>query len=222
MSIIQRRGVITCIPKENKPRRFLKNWRPITLLNTVYKIASACIAERFKSALPKIIGEEQKGFLTGRDIGENIRMLCDILSYTEVHNLPGMVMLIDFEKAFDSISWSFKKKTLDFFKFGPDIKKWIDIFYKDITACVAINGSYTDWFQIQRGVRQGDPLFPYLYLISAEILSLLIKKNKDIKGIHLADNYEALLSQFADDTSLFLDGTKESFEACVHCLEEFP
>ena len=104
-------------------------------MNTTYKIASACIAERIKRVLPKIIGEEQKGFLTGRYIGENIRMLYDVLSYTEIHNLPGMVMLIDFEKAFDSISWSFIRKTLEFFEFGPDIIKWIDIFCKDITAC---------------------------------------------------------------------------------------
>ena len=221
LSVTQRRGVITCIPKENKTKRLIKNWRPITLLNTTYKIASACIAERIKRVLPKIIGEEQKGFLTGRYIGENIRMLYDVLSYTEIHNLPGMVMLIDFEKAFDSISWSFIRKTLEFFEFGPDIRKWIDIFYKDITACVAVNGSYTRWFQIQRGVRQGDPLSPYLYLISAEILSLLIKKRQDIKGIRLADNVEALLSQFADDTSLFLDGSQKSFEACISCLEDF-
>ena len=221
MSVTQRRGVITCIPKENKPKRLIKNWRPITLLNTSYKIASACIAERIKSILPKIIGEEQKGFLTGRYIGENIRMLYDVLSYTEKNNLPGMVMLIDFEKAFDSISWSFIRRTLDFFEFGPDIMRWIEIFYKDITACVAVNGSYTKWFQIQRGVRQGDPLSPYLYLISAEILSLLIKKNKDIKGITLKDNVEALLSQFADDTSLFLDGSQRCFDACIRCLEDF-
>ena len=128
MSVTQRRGIITCIPKENKPKRFVKNWRPITLLNTVYKIASSCIAERIKNVLPKIIGEEQKGFLTGRYIGENIRMLYDVLAFTESHDLPGIVMLIDFEKAFDSISWSFIKKTLDFFDFGPDIKKWIDVF----------------------------------------------------------------------------------------------
>ena len=221
MSVTQRRGVITCIPKDNKPKRLIKNWRPITLLNTTYKIASACIAERIKSILPNIIGEEQKGFLKGRYIGENIRMLYDVLSYTETNNLPGMVMLIDFEKAFDSISWSFIKKTLDFFEFGPDIKRWIDIFYKGITACVAINGSYTRWFPIQRGVRQGDPLSPYLYLISAEILSLLMKKHKDIKGIRLADNVEALLSQFADDTALYLDGTQKCFEACISCLEDF-
>ena len=221
MSITQRRGVITCIPKENKPKRLIKNWRPITLLNTTYKIASACIAERIKSILPKIIGEEQKGFLAGRYIGENIRMLYDILSYTDTHNLPGMVMLIDFEKAFDSISWSFIKRTLDFFKFGPDIKRWINIFYEGITACVSINGSYTRWFQIQRGVRQGDPLSPYLYLISAEILSLIIKKHQEIKGIKLADNVEALISQFADDTALYLDGSQKCFEACISCLENF-
>ena len=91
MSVTQRRGVITCIPKENKPKRFMKNWRPITLLNTTYKTATSCIAERIKGILPKIIGEEQTGFLAGRYIGENIRTLYDVLAYTESHDLPGIL-----------------------------------------------------------------------------------------------------------------------------------
>ena len=90
-----------------------------------------------------------------------------------------------------------------------------------MNACVAVNGGYTSWFSIQRGVRQGDPSSPYLYLICAEIMSLLIRANKDIKGINLTPEEKALLSQFADDTALFLDGSRKSSEESVHCLNLF-
>ena len=85
----------------------MKNWRPITLLNTVYKIASSCIAARLKTVLPKLIGDDQKGFLKGRYIGENIRLLYNTLLYAKQHQIPGLLLMVDFEKAFDSVAWSF-------------------------------------------------------------------------------------------------------------------
>ena len=112
MSVTQRQGVITCIPKEGKDKQYLKNWRPITLLNTMYKIASSCIAARLKMVLPKLISEEQKVFLKGRYIGENIRLLYDTLLYTNKHQTHGLLLMVDFEKAFDSVAWSFIGKSL--------------------------------------------------------------------------------------------------------------
>ena len=75
MSITQKEGIIKSIPKECKPKQFLRNWRPITLLNTSYKIESLCTAARIKIVLPKIIHNDQKGFMKGRYIGENLRLL---------------------------------------------------------------------------------------------------------------------------------------------------
>jgi hypothetical protein len=112
LSVTQCQGLITCIPKDDKPKQYLKNWRPISLLNVTYKIASACIANRLKRVLDKIIGPTQNGFIKGRFIGDNIRLLYDIMKYTEIENIPGMLVMIDFEKAFDSISWSFNEKCL--------------------------------------------------------------------------------------------------------------
>ena len=103
LSVTQKQGVITCIPKDNKDKLLLKNWRPISLLNVSYKMASA-IAARFKPVLTSLINEDQTGFLPGRFIGDNIRLVYDILFYTEKEYLPVMILLLDFVTAFDSIS----------------------------------------------------------------------------------------------------------------------
>ena len=114
LSTSQKLGIITILPKGNKPRDFLKNWRPISLLNTTYKIFSGIIASRLKKVLNTLIHENQKGFLAGRFIGENTRLMYDIIHQTEILNKPGMILLLDFEKAFDSVSWKFIHKVLNF------------------------------------------------------------------------------------------------------------
>ena len=220
LSVTQTQGLITCIPKGNKPKQFLKNWRPVTLLNTVYKIGTGVIANRFKSVLSNLIHEDQTGFLKGRFIGENIRLIYDILHYTEDRDIPGMLLLIDFEKAFDSLSWSFVDETLTLFNFGPSIKKWFHIFYKDANSAVTQCGFLSDFFKVERGCRQGDPLSCYIFILCAEILSVKIRQNKKIKGIQINET-EYKLSQFADDTSIILDGSYQSLNETLNLLEQF-
>ena len=87
----------------HKPVNKFKNWRPITLLNCDYKIASKCIANRIQKILPKLINNNQTGFLKGRFIGENITLIDSIIQYANTKQIPGLVLFIDFEKAFDSI-----------------------------------------------------------------------------------------------------------------------
>ena len=107
LSITQKQGIITCIPKPNKPRINLKKWRPISLLNVTYKLVSAVISNRLKTVLDKVIHENQKGFIAGRFLGENVRLIYDVLFESKKQNIPGLLLSIDFEKAFDTVSWKF-------------------------------------------------------------------------------------------------------------------
>ena len=124
LSVSQKQEVLTCIPKGNKDNQLLKTFRPLFLLNVSYKLASACTANRLNSVLPFIVKEEQTGFLAGRYIGDTIRLLDDLMFYTENRKLPGMLLLIGFEKAFDSVAWSFINKVLNslIYNFGESFK----------------------------------------------------------------------------------------------------
>lgn len=112
------------------------------------------------------------------------------MEYTLFNNTPGLLMLIDFEKAFDSISWSFIHKI-----------DWVNILNTYFKSAILQSGHLSDQISIQRGCRQGDPVSPYLFIFCAEILSILIKQNKEIKGV-IINNKEYKLIQYADDTSL--------------------
>ena len=110
----------------------LKKWRPISLLNVVYKLASAVISNRIKNVLDSTINENQKGFIAGRFPGENIRLIYDVLFEAKKQNIPGLLLSIDFEKAFDTVSWNFILDVLDYFNFGNSIKQWLVYFKKDL------------------------------------------------------------------------------------------
>lgn len=220
LSTTQREGIITCIPKPGKTKRHLNNWRPITLLNVGFKIASGCIANRIKRVLHKIISPDQSGFIQGRFIGDCVRLIYDVLAEANTTQNKGMLILIDFEKAFDSVAWSFLDAALNYLNFGADILRWVHLFNNNIKSRVIVNNNVSDWFAIERGCRQGDPLSPYLFLIASEILAHMIRQNGEIKGYMIGET-EITISQYADDTSLFLDGSEKSFRECIKILEEF-
>ena len=220
LSITQNQGIITCIPKPNKSRHFLKNWRPISLLNVIYKLMSSVIANRLKSVLDKLISNDQKGFISGRYIGENIRTIYDILFESKQQHIPGLLVSVDFQQAFDTVSWKFIEKVLDYFNFGPSIKKWIRLFQTGAQSCILQNGHISDPFTLQRGCRQGDPISPYIFILCVEILGKMIRNDTTLKGI-MINNKEYRLCQYADDTQLFLDGSEKSLHQLMYILNKF-
>ena len=220
LSVTQRRGIIKLIPKKDTETNLIKNWRPITLLNCDYKIAAKAIANRIKNVLPNMINNDQTGFIKGRFIGENIRLIDGVIQFAAAKNISGLLHFLDFEKAFDTVEWTFIQRTFKHFNFGPSIINWINTFYNNIESCVLNNGWSTHFFKPQRGVRQGCPLSPYLFIFCVEILAERIRNNKDSKGIFVHGN-EIKISQYADDTTLILDGTKKSLTSSLQVLDDF-
>jgi exonuclease III len=220
MCISQRRGVITLLPKDGKDQRLLKNWRPITLLNNDYKYLSKCIAQRCRDILPYIIGMDQCGFVKGRLIGFNILRLLDIIEGCKEENINGLLVNIDIEKAFDSVSWRFLYKALEYFNFPIPFIKWIQCLYKGAEVCTMNNGHTSKYINIGRGMRQGCPLSPILFVICIEIMSLYIQNTTKIEGIKVGQENH-IISLFADDTSFFIKPEKENLETLFDCLELF-
>ena len=220
LSATQKEGLITCIPKGNKSKEYIKNWRPISLLNVIYKIGSACIANRIKKVLPQLINDDQTGFIANRYIGDNIRLIYDMIDYLNTKHLPGLLLCLDFEKAFDSLDWPFMFKVLRAYGFGDSLCRWIETFYRDIKSRVIVNGQASQWFRVERGCRQGDPISPYLFVLCVEILAIMIREDKDVTGIKINET-EHKISQFADDTQLINNGDRKSFEKSIQILDKF-
>lgn len=124
------------------------------------------IAKRIEPKLSKLIHSDQTGFVKGRYIGQNVRLLNDLMEYTELKKVPGILLFVDFEKAFDTLEWQFIQRTLKFFSFGTNIQNWVSVLYSEAESGV-INGGYmTNDFKISRGVRQGCPLSHLLFILS--------------------------------------------------------
>ena len=201
LSNSQKQAIITLLEKKDKDKRNISNWRPISLINVDVKIGSKAIARRLETVLPQIIHHNQTAYVKGRTVLDTVRAIEDILEYTETHKINGKIIAIDFQKAFDSVSRNFIFGTV--FNFGPSFKQWVYTFYNNISSCVLNNGFSTGPFQVQRGVRQGDPLSAYLFIICMEILAINLRSEKSIRGIDV-NNEEIKMGLFADDLRAFL------------------
>ena len=192
----------------------LKHWRPISLLSSDYKILTKALAIQIKDVLPEIIHENQVGY-----IGDAIRIIEDILHITNEEHIPRIMVAVDFEKVFDSIEWRFIEKALSLFNFGPVFRKWINIIYNDRYSCIINNGFTSGYFNLTRGVRQGDPLSPYLLIVAVEVLALALRQENSIKGVKI-NKTEIKLLQYADDTTCFISDIK-SAKLFLKMLKDF-
>ena len=161
-------SITTLIPKKGKDKQWVKNLRPISLLNVIYKIITKALAIRLSNVIQPLINEDQTGFLKGRFIGENVRMIIDILNETKEHNIPGLLLFCDIQQAYDTVSWKYLKIVLERFGFGPNFLRWVSMMYdhrseQPATARIVMNGHLSRPYLIQRGLRQGCPLSCLLF-----------------------------------------------------------
>ena len=220
LSVTQSLGIVSIIPKGDKDKRYLKNWRPLCLLNSLYKLVSGTIAERIKPALDSIIHNDQKGFIAGRYIGEVIRTTYDTIQYAKDNKRTGILLTVDFEKAYDSISFKFIKKCLSFLNFGNDMIQWIGILLHNFQAVVNHCGNISPRFNIARGCRQGDPVASYLFIICIEILVHKLRDDPNVKGFDIG-NHPKLLEIYADDLTIFLTPSSEYLKRVIEILGSF-
>ena len=215
-----REGILTLLPKPKKPRDQIGSYRPITLLNCSYKILSGAIANRIKMVIENVIGREQTAFVKGRFAGDNTRLTYDLIHYLKENGKSALFLSLDIEGAFNTVSWSFVRKTLRKRNFPENIVQWFDLLYVGSYARLVYNGHISDKINLERSCRQGDPLSCYIFLLVIECLLEQLQKNLNIKGITIG-NVEYKLSSFADDTLCFLDGSVNSCRALFHDLGIF-
>ena len=215
-----RKDVLNLIPKGDKDTRYVKNLRPITLLNTDYKIIEKAIAFKMLPALEHIISKDQRGFMKERRISVNIRKLLDIIHQVEKEDLEAVILSLDFVKCFDKCSFSVLFGSLEYFKFGTIVQEWTHILYKDFSVVIQNNGYFSKSIPINQGVHQGGCCSSLYFLVIAEILALSLRANEDIEGIKLG-NIRNLLNQFADDMDIASLCTEKSLQNIYNELEAF-
>ena len=155
----QRTALISLLYKKND-KLDTKNWRPISLLCTDYKIFSKVLTNRLKLVISSVVSDSQVCGVPGRFSGEHVRLLQDIINYSNANDIGAAVIYLDQEKAFDRVDWAFMLRVLEKMNFGPSFRSWVQLLYSDIFSCVLINGYTSSAFSISRGVRQGCPLSP--------------------------------------------------------------
>uniref|UniRef100_A0A8C6K9W5 Reverse transcriptase domain-containing protein n=1 Tax=Nothobranchius furzeri TaxID=105023 RepID=A0A8C6K9W5_NOTFU len=213
-----KQGVIKLIPKPGKDKKKLSNLRPITLLNTDYKVFTKVLATRLKTGISEIISPTQSGFLKGRLIQNNIRLVLDLIDYNYLIKDDGFMLFLDFHKAFDSIEHSFIIKTFKHFGFGDAFLDMITMFYTDINSCVSLLEGTCPRFRVERGIRQGCSISPLLFIVATELLAITVI-NSNIKGLDI-NNHKLIISQLADDTTVFLKN-KEQIPLALDTIKIF-
>lgn len=186
----------------------IDNWRPVSLLNNDYKLLAIIFAKRLKTVLNSVIDETQSGLMAKRHIVNNIRQVLDLLDYSEIIQENSFILFLDFYKAFDSLEHKFIGHTLHKFGFGDMLLqkgtcfcKAIRTLYNNGTSSIKLKNGTSPRFGLFRGVRQGCPISPYLFLLCAQLLPTFVYES-GVQGICLAGR-EIVISQLADDTTVF-------------------
>ena len=223
MSATQRKGVIVLLPKggNEADTHLLTNYRPISLTCCDYKICASVLAKRLQGVIQSIVSTDQTAYIKGRGIFQNLRLIEGVIYQSDIQNIHGAIVALDFSRAFDSISKSYMITVLKTFNFQNDFVKWVEVLNADSKSCVSNYGHMTDWFPLGKGVRQGCPLSALLFVLSIELLACKIRQSKLIRGIYLFYNQiEFRLTQYADDNTLFLKDA-HSVENAMNILQEF-
>nr|GEY98280.1 hypothetical protein [Tanacetum cinerariifolium] len=206
--------IIALIPKVNSPTR-VNDYRPISCSNVMFKCISKIIANRIKESLKVLVSPNQSAFVLGRSIADNVLLTQELMhNYHLNRGLPRCAFKVDIQKAYDTVDWDFLKLILAGFGFHARMVGWIMECVTTTSFSVCINGSLHGFFKGKCGLRQGDPLSPYLFTLVMEIFTLMLQR-----GVRNANSFtyhrycskmELINLCFADDLFLFAHGDTDS------------
>jgi hypothetical protein len=211
------------IPKQHHSLSF-SDFRPISLCNLIYKVISKVISNRIKPFLERCISAEQLGFLKGRRIQDAIGAAHECIHSIKQKNLKALVMKLDLKKAFDSIDWEFLRLILHSVGFGEKFILWILSCVTSANFAVLINGEPSSFFKSERGLRQGCPLSPYLFILIMEGLSLLLSKrftDHHISGLKVSNCLKIVHLMFVDDVLLLSNADQGEWLVLQETLQLF-
>ena len=215
---------LALIPKVADPQ-FLNDYRPISLIGCMYKIVAKLLAKRLKKVLPTIINETQSAFIEGRHLLQSVLIANEVIDEAKRSTKSCCIFKVDFEKAYDSVSWDFLFYMLNRSGFNSKWISWMEGCLKSASISVLINGSPTSEFIPQRGLRQGDPLAPFLFNVVAEALNGLMRTAVEAnlyKGFNIGDSEVSIrLLQYADDTIFFGEASMDNLKAIKAILRTF-
>ncbi|GMI92896.1 hypothetical protein HRI_002958900 [Hibiscus trionum] len=218
------RSFITLIPKKSGPKS-LDDFRPISLVGSIYKIVAKVLARRLAGCIEEVVGERQFTFISGKQIADCSLIANEIVDDQKRLKKEAVVFKADFKKAYDSVDWKFLDMILMKMGFGQRWRSWMFMCISTAKISILINGLPSKPFRIRKGLRQGCPLSPYLFNIIGEALSSLLVKAESvglIKGVQVGMKDSRFSHiQFADDLIVFLEAKTEYIHNTKRILRIF-
>ncbi|GJU75163.1 protein LAZ1 [Tanacetum coccineum] len=216
---------IALIPKVSTPLK-VNDYRPISCCNVLYKCISKILTNRIIDWIKEVVSENQSAFVPGRRISDNILITQELMhNYHQDRGPPRCAFKVNIQKAYDTVDWRFLKYILGSFGFHPTMTKWIMAYVTSTSFSLSINGDVHGFFKGKRGLRQGDPLYLYLFTLVMEVLTLILQRRvriSDSFSYHKhCEDLKIINVCFADDLFLFAQGDVESAQVIMDSLEEF-
>jgi len=184
------------------------------------KIIGKILTSRLQAHIPKLIDLDQTGFIKGRSISENFIYAMELVQHCHKQRLSTLVLKLDFAKAFDSVNWASLLHILQCRGFPTTWCSWIQHILTTSKSAILLNGCPCNWFICKRGLRQGDALSPYLFLLVADVLQRLIKFDGGVRH-PASDEHPCLVIQYADDTLIVLRADEQDVQRLKQLLDQF-
>jgi len=206
---------VTLIPKK-KSAVDIADFRPISMVGSIYKVIAKVLSRRLKEVMPVLIGQAQTAFMTGRQILDGALIANEVVSWLKKHKKGGTLLKLDFQKAYDTIDWDNLDTVMKEMGFPEEWRKWIKACVSTATLSILVNGVPSKPFRMGHGLRRGDPMSPFLFVMMAEVLNRMLSKAAALgffQGLCVGSGSTTITHlQFADDTLIFCEPNIEQLQ----------